>query len=264
MNASSSWRASSRSPSSARSSCRSTGGSCPTSWRSSSRTPARRCSSTAASSPPRSTSSRGAATATTVARRGSRSAATAPDWAHRLRTRCTTPRRADEIDVETDDRRPALHHVHLGHDRPAEGRDAHPRHGAVGDRSPSTPRPTMRFGDRYLVALPLFHVGALTPAIAASTRGVTQRRDARVRPGARRGSRSRSEQRHDRPRWCRRCCNFMLQAARRRRASTLAQLRWIMSGAAPVPVDADRGATPSSASRSTRSTGSPRAAGRPA
>ena len=30
------------------------------------------------------------------------------------------------------------------------------------------------FGDRYLVALPLFHVGALTPAVAACYAGVTQ------------------------------------------------------------------------------------------
>ena len=30
------------------------------------------------------------------------------------------------------------------------------------------------FGDRYLVALPLFHVGALTPAVAACFAGVTQ------------------------------------------------------------------------------------------
>ena len=30
------------------------------------------------------------------------------------------------------------------------------------------------FGDRYLVALPMFHVGALTPAVAACYAGVTQ------------------------------------------------------------------------------------------
>ena len=95
------------------------------------------------------------------------------------------------------------------------------------------------FGDRYLVALPLFHVGALTPAVAACYAGVTQvvmrtfdpvkawqhierraRDDRAARPG-----------------------DAAVHAAdpRRRATSTLAQLRWIMSGASPVPGDADRG-----------------------
>ena len=39
-------------------------------------------------------------------------------------------------------RRPAVHHVHLGHHRPAEGRDAHPRHGDVGDAHTVAPPPT--------------------------------------------------------------------------------------------------------------------------
>ena len=39
-------------------------------------------------------------------------------------------------------RRPAVHHVHLGHHRAAQGRDAQPPHGAVGACSRCRPRPT--------------------------------------------------------------------------------------------------------------------------
>ena len=43
----------------------------------------------------------------------------------------------------------------------------------------------LRYGDRYLQMLPLFHVGALTPVTAGFHRGASARHDARLRPRAR-------------------------------------------------------------------------------
>ena len=88
------------------------------------------------------------------------------------------------------------------------------------------------FGDRYLVALPLFHVGALTPAMAACYAGVTQVvmrgfdpvkawehiADERVTTGLLVPA----------------MLQFMLQT--KPADIDLSRVRWIMSGASPVPV----------------------------
>jgi acyl-CoA synthetase (AMP-forming)/AMP-acid ligase II len=90
------------------------------------------------------------------------------------------------------------------------------------------------FADRYLVALPLFHVGALTPAVGACFAGVTQVvmrtfdpikawqhiRDERVTTGLLVPA----------------MLQFMLQTREAAGDVDLARLRWIMSGASPVPV----------------------------
>ena len=91
----------------------------------------------------------------------------------------------------------------------------------------------MRFGDRYIVALPLFHVGALTPLTANIHRGMTsiilrsfdpsmvwkliesEKVDAMLAVPA--------------------MLNFMLQVPEIHSVDR-SSLRWIMSGAAPVPV----------------------------
>ncbi|MET0327051.1 MAG: long-chain-fatty-acid--CoA ligase [Ilumatobacteraceae bacterium] len=90
------------------------------------------------------------------------------------------------------------------------------------------------FGDRYLVALPLFHVGALTPAVAACYAGVTQIvmrtfdpvkvwqhiEAERVTTGLLVPA----------------MLQFMLQTRAGVGAVDLSRVRWIMSGASPVPV----------------------------
>ena len=138
-------------------------------------------------------------------------------------------------------RRPALHHVHVGHDRPAEGRGAHPRHRRCGRASPSASTADVRYPrplrDRA-AALPRRRAHAGSPATSPRH---DQRRDARLRSGAACARRSRAEQVTTLL-----AVPAMLQlhaaGARAGRAtSTSRQLRWIMSGAAPVPVDADRG-----------------------
>jgi O-succinylbenzoate-CoA ligase len=90
----------------------------------------------------------------------------------------------------------------------------------------------LRYGDRYFVVLPLFHVGALTPATGALHRGVTM---------------VILEQFDPRLMWKviadERCTtglavpamlNFMLQT--KDDAVDTSSLRWILSGASPVPV----------------------------
>ena len=91
----------------------------------------------------------------------------------------------------------------------------------------------MRYRDRYLQILPLFHVGALTPATAAIHRGgslVVMRafdpttvfkviEDEKITTGLAVPA----------------MLNFMLQVPGHAEADT-SRLRWLMSGAAPVPV----------------------------
>jgi acyl-CoA synthetase (AMP-forming)/AMP-acid ligase II len=90
----------------------------------------------------------------------------------------------------------------------------------------------MRYGDRYLQALPLFHVGALTPLTAAFHRGATivmmrSFDPARVFPLI-------EQERISTGLAVPAMLNFML-AAGKPEAHDLSSLRWLMSGAAPVP-----------------------------
>jgi acyl-CoA synthetase (AMP-forming)/AMP-acid ligase II len=90
----------------------------------------------------------------------------------------------------------------------------------------------MRYGDRYLQALPLFHVGALTPLTAAFHRGATivmmrSFDPARVFPLI-------EQERISTGLAVPAMLNFML-AAGKPDAHDLSSLRWLMSGAAPVP-----------------------------
>jgi acyl-CoA synthetase (AMP-forming)/AMP-acid ligase II len=90
----------------------------------------------------------------------------------------------------------------------------------------------MRYGDRYLQMLPLFHVGALTPAIACFHRGATLVMlrafdPARVFPLI-------AEERVSTGLAVPAMLNFMLAAGDPTQHDHSA-LRWLMSGAAPVP-----------------------------
>ena len=91
------------------------------------------------------------------------------------------------------------------------------------------------FGDRYLVALPLFHVGALTPAVAACYAGVTQvvmRTFDPVRAWQLIG-----EEQVTTGLLVPAMLQFMLQTRAAAGDVEIGQLRWIMSGASPVPVN---------------------------
>ncbi|CAN5714050.1 long-chain-fatty-acid--CoA ligase FadD13 [soil metagenome] len=91
------------------------------------------------------------------------------------------------------------------------------------------------FGDRYLVALPLFHVGALTPAVAACYAGVTQivmRTFDPVKAWQLIG-----EERVTTGLLVPAMLQFMLQARAAAGDVEIGQLRWVMSGASPVPVN---------------------------
>ncbi len=90
----------------------------------------------------------------------------------------------------------------------------------------------MRYGDRYLQMLPLFHVGALTPVTAAMHRGSTivmmrAFDPTRVFPAI-------EAERISTGLAVPAMLNFML-AAGKPEASNHSTLRWLMSGAAPVP-----------------------------
>jgi acyl-CoA synthetase (AMP-forming)/AMP-acid ligase II len=89
-----------------------------------------------------------------------------------------------------------------------------------------------RYGDRYLQVLPLFHVGALTPLTAGIHRGVTvvmmrSFDPARIFPLI-------EAERITSGLAVPAMLNFML-AAGKPDAHDLSSLRWLMSGAAPVP-----------------------------
>jgi acyl-CoA synthetase (AMP-forming)/AMP-acid ligase II len=91
----------------------------------------------------------------------------------------------------------------------------------------------MQYRDRYMVALPLFHVGALTPITANVQRGVTN-----VLLGAfdpRRAWRCIAEERVTVMLAVPAMLNFMQQVPDEERGE-FSSLRWCMSGAAPVPV----------------------------
>lgn len=91
------------------------------------------------------------------------------------------------------------------------------------------------FADRYLVALPLFHVGALTPAVAACYAGVTQivmRSFDPVRTWT-----IIDAERVTTGLLVPAMLQFMLQARAAAGDVETSQLRWMMSGASPVPVN---------------------------
>ncbi|MET0910752.1 MAG: long-chain-fatty-acid--CoA ligase [Ilumatobacteraceae bacterium] len=88
------------------------------------------------------------------------------------------------------------------------------------------------FGDRYLVALPLFHVGALTPAVAACYAGVTQIVMRTFDPV--KAWQLIADERLTTGLLVPAMLQFMLQT--RPDDIDTTRLRWIMSGASPVPV----------------------------
>jgi acyl-CoA synthetase (AMP-forming)/AMP-acid ligase II len=88
------------------------------------------------------------------------------------------------------------------------------------------------FGDRYLVALPMFHVGALTPATSALYAGVTQVVMRTFDPV--KAWEHIEAERMTTGLLVPAMLQFMLQT-RPERIDT-SRLRWIMSGASPVPV----------------------------
>jgi acyl-CoA synthetase (AMP-forming)/AMP-acid ligase II len=88
------------------------------------------------------------------------------------------------------------------------------------------------FGDRYLVALPLFHVGALTPAVGACFAGVTQLVMRTFDPV--KAWQYIVDERCTTGLLVPAMLQFMLQT--RPADIDLRLLRWIMSGASPVPV----------------------------
>ena len=92
----------------------------------------------------------------------------------------------------------------------------------------------MHFGDRYLVALPLFHVGALTPAVAACFAGVTQVVMRTFDP-VKAWQRIESE-RVTTGLLVPAMLQFMLQTRSAAGDVDISRVRWIMSGASPVPV----------------------------
>jgi acyl-CoA synthetase (AMP-forming)/AMP-acid ligase II len=91
----------------------------------------------------------------------------------------------------------------------------------------------MQYRDRYMVALPLFHVGALTPMTANVQRGVTNILLGPFDP--RRAWRCIAEERVTVMLAVPAMLNFMRQVPDEERGE-FASLRWCMSGAAPVPV----------------------------
>ncbi|MFV0309251.1 MAG: long-chain-fatty-acid--CoA ligase [Desertimonas sp.] len=93
----------------------------------------------------------------------------------------------------------------------------------------------MHFADRYLVALPLFHVGALTPAVAACYAGVTQIVMRSFDPTQ--TWRVISDERVTTGLLVPAMLQFMLQTRDAAGDIEFDQLRWVMSGASPVPVN---------------------------
>lgn len=91
----------------------------------------------------------------------------------------------------------------------------------------------MRFRDRYLLALPLFHVGALTPLTSNVHRGVTNVVLRAFDPAE--AWRIIERERVDVGLAVPAMLNFMRKALQAE-APDFSSLRWIMSGAAPVPV----------------------------
>ena len=90
------------------------------------------------------------------------------------------------------------------------------------------------FGDRYLVALPLFHVGALTPAVAACFAGVTQIVMRTFDPV--KAWQHIAAERVTTGLLVPAMLQFMLQTRAAAGDVDLSRVRWIMSGASPVPV----------------------------
>ena len=91
----------------------------------------------------------------------------------------------------------------------------------------------VRHGDRYMIVLPLFHVGALTPLTVNIHRGVTTVLMRAFDPVH--VHQAIQNERVTMMLAVPAMLNFMLQVPNRERYD-LSRLRWIMSGAAPVPV----------------------------
>lgn len=91
----------------------------------------------------------------------------------------------------------------------------------------------IRFADRYSIALPLFHVGALTPVIGNIHGGITSVLLRQFDPAAM--WRIFAEERITTSLAVPAMLNFMLQVPTREE-DDYSSLRWIMSGASPVPV----------------------------
>jgi len=91
----------------------------------------------------------------------------------------------------------------------------------------------LRHGDRFIIALPLFHVGALTPLTSNVHRGVTNIIMRAFDPAA--VWRLIEQEKVDNMLAVPAMLNFMLQVPDHAQVDR-SRLRWIMSGAAPVPV----------------------------
>jgi O-succinylbenzoate-CoA ligase len=91
----------------------------------------------------------------------------------------------------------------------------------------------LRYGDRYLLSLPLFHVGALTPLTNNIHRGMTSVVLRAFDPAA--VWRLVESERIDAMLAVPAMLNFMLQVPDHQTVDR-SRLRWILSGAAPVPV----------------------------
>jgi acyl-CoA synthetase (AMP-forming)/AMP-acid ligase II len=91
----------------------------------------------------------------------------------------------------------------------------------------------VQYGDRYMIILPLFHVGALTPLTVNIHRGSTTVLMRAFDPV--RVHQAIQDERVTVMLAVPAMLNFMLQVPNRERYD-LSRLRWIMSGAAPVPV----------------------------
>jgi O-succinylbenzoate-CoA ligase len=91
----------------------------------------------------------------------------------------------------------------------------------------------LRHHDRYLLMLPLFHVGALTPLTGSVHRGVTNAILRAFDPGV--AWRTIEAERITTMLAVPAMLNFMLQVPEREQVDH-SSLRWCMSGAAPVPV----------------------------
>ena len=91
----------------------------------------------------------------------------------------------------------------------------------------------VRYRDRYLVSLPMFHVGALTPITCNVHRGITNVVVRSFDPGQ--TWELIEKERIDCMLAVPAMLNFMLQVPQKESAD-FSSLRWCMSGAAPVPV----------------------------
>ena len=151
---------------------------------------------------------------------------------------------ANEPWAQAPEQRAGEHHLHLGHDRAAEGRRARTpatdEQREAGRRRCSASIFQLGEGERTVIPAPMYHTAPNVYALASALRGmdmtIMERFDAeeflRIVAGA---PRRRS------CRWCRRCSCGCSRSRRRCAARyDLSSLRWIVHAAAPCPPDVKR------------------------